>query len=88
MIVQADTVKRLEAAAPQEAANAASLTPPRTKLAAALRDLADRIEQQPDLMSKAADLMSEDFMDNRAPIPEVQDIEHCLLIIGKRSQHV
>ena len=53
---------------PQDPASSAV---PRLKLAAALRDLADRVEQQPDLMSRAADLMSEDFMDNRAPIPEV-----------------
>lgn len=43
----------------------------RLKLVAGLRDLADRLEQQPELMSRAADLMSQDFMDNRAPPPEV-----------------
>lgn len=46
----------------------------RLKLAAGLRDLADRVEQQPELMSRAADLMSQDFMDNRAPLPEVEPL--------------
>ena len=46
----------------------------RQKVAAGLRDLAQRIEQQPELLSKAADLMSLDFMDNRAPPPEVSPI--------------
>ena len=49
----------------------------RLKLAAGLRDLADRVEQQPELMSRAADLMSQDFMDNRAPPPEVDSCVSC-----------
>lgn len=50
----------------------------RLKLAAGLRDLADRVEQQPELMSRAADLMSQDFMDNRAPPPQVGLLHHVL----------
>ena len=42
------------------------------ELAAGLRQLADRIEAQPEMISKAADLMSQDFMDNRAPPAEVR----------------
>lgn len=63
----------------------------RSKLAAGLRDLADRIEQQPELMSRAADLMSQDFMDNCAPPPQV--LHHVLWVMhlawrGCRSQLV
>lgn len=36
-------------------------------LAAALRALADAVEAQPELLSLAADAMSEDFMAARAP---------------------
>lgn len=53
----------------------------RSKLAAGLRDLADRLEQQPELMSRAADLMSQDFMDNRAPPPQVGLLPLVLYII-------
>ena len=49
----------------------------RLKLAAGLRHLADRLEQQPELLSRAADLMSQDFMDNRAPQPEVASYTMC-----------
>ena len=76
-MTQADKVKEAEAV------KLNPLTPPQTapmhdqsrqvrqKLAAGLRDLAARIEQEPELLSKAADLMSLDFMDNRAPPSEV-----------------
>ncbi|DBA73237.1 hypothetical protein WJX77_009828 [Trebouxia sp. C0004] len=40
------------------------------QVAAGLRELADKVEAQPDLISKAADLMSLDFMDSRAPPSE------------------
>lgn len=41
------------------------------RLAAGLRDLADKVEQQPELVSRAADLMSMDFMNSRAPPAKV-----------------
>ncbi|KAA6418069.1 MAG: bifunctional lysine-specific demethylase and histidyl-hydroxylase NO66-like [Trebouxia sp. A1-2] len=41
------------------------------QVAAGLRELADKVEAQPELISKAADLMSLDFMDSRAPPSEV-----------------
>lgn len=53
---------------PQAEANSTGLA---QKLAAGLRELADKVEAQPELLSKAADLMSLDFMDNRAPPSEV-----------------
>ena len=42
------------------------------QVAAGLRELADKVEAQPDLVSKAADLMALDFMDSRAPPSEVR----------------
>ncbi len=42
------------------------------QVAAGLRELADKVEAQPELISKAADLMSLDFMDSRAPPSEVR----------------
>ena len=50
----------------------------RLKLAAGLRCLADQVEQQPQLISRAADLMSQDFMNNRAPPPEVNNLYHVM----------
>ncbi len=72
--VQADRLSELNAATD------APVTPPQAdapgknlaqQLAAGLRELADKVEAQPDLISKAADLMSLDFVDNRAPPDEV-----------------
>ena len=42
------------------------------QVAAGLRELADKLEAQPELISKAADLISLDFMDSRAPPSEVR----------------
>ena len=54
---------------PQAAAKAADSI--QQQLAAGLRALADRVETQPELISKAADLMSVDFMSSRAPPVQV-----------------
>jgi len=44
------------------------------QVAAGLRELADKVEAQPELISKASDLMSLDFMDSRAPPSEVRRV--------------
>ncbi len=49
------------------------------QVAAGLRELADKVEAQPELISKAADLMSLDFMDSRAPPSEVRTADMHIL---------
>ena len=50
------------------------------RLAAGLRNLADLVEQQPELVSRAADLMSMDFTNSRAPPAKV-----CSHVSGQQS---
>ncbi|KAL0045819.1 hypothetical protein WJX82_005646 [Trebouxia sp. C0006] len=45
------------------------------QVAAGLRELADKVEAQPELISKASDLMSLDFMDSRAPPSEASLVD-------------
>ena len=47
-------------------------------LAVGLRMLADEVEGQPELLSRAADLMSMDFMNSRAPPAEVTSLTSTL----------
>lgn len=75
IFLQADQLRQLSSATdapvtpPQAEAQGTTLA---QKLAAGLRELATKVEAQPELLSKAADLMSLDFMDNRAPPSEVR----------------
>lgn len=76
--MQTDLLKQVQStakggnpAADGRAGQAASKPDVAKLLAAGLRDLADKVEQQPELVSRAADLMSIDFMDSRAPPAEV-----------------
>lgn len=50
-------------------------------LAAGLRMLADEVEGQPELLSRAADLMSMDFMNSRAPPAQVGPLLVLLCIL-------
>lgn len=85
-VMQADLLKQLQGTnkgATQSSSTAATKTAPKPDvaklMAEGLRDLADKIEQQPQLLSRAADLMSMDFMDSRAPPAAVRpQNEHTL----------
>ena len=69
VLLQADLAREVSAAAGNKAQGDASGKSLSQKLASGLRDFADRVDAQPELVSRAADLMSLDFMENRAPPP-------------------